>query len=234
MSDIIATDIQRLEQDVIVSMFEIDASKFGEGVLRFSNTSVDGASIKFSGYEYVPLPIEAEGFSWDSGGTLPRPTLTLAAHDLSFLSLVINSDDLVGCPVKRIRTYRKYLDDGSSPDPLVMFPPDHYVIERKSLQKRTHLKFELSAAMDQQGKMIPARQVLRDACTHKFRYWSNWQWNYDGVTCPYTGEDMYEKNGQKTTDPAKARCGKRISDCKLHFGAKAVLPFYGYPGVGRI
>ncbi|MCY1283871.1 phage minor tail protein L [compost metagenome] len=88
--------------------------------------------------------------------------------------------------------------------------------------------------MDQQGKMIPARQVLRDSCSHRFRYWANNQWNYDGVTCPYAGAAMYDLSGQPTGDPAKARCGKRIQDCKRHFGEGAVLPFYGFPGVGRI
>lgn len=154
MTNILATDQQRLEQDVIVSMFELDARKFGEGILRFSSTSVGGLPIWFNGYEYTPLPIQAEGFSWSGSGTLPRPTLSLAAPDLSFLSLVINADDLVGCPITRIRTYRKYLDDGASPNSEAMFPPDHYVIERKTSQKRTQLQFELSAKMDQQGKMI--------------------------------------------------------------------------------
>lgn len=234
MSTLIASDIQRLEQDAVVVMFELDARKFGDGILRFSPTSVDGLPVRFNSYEYTPLPIAADGFSWNSTGTMPRPTLTLAATDLAFLSLVLDSDDLVGCPVVRIRTYRKYLDDGASPNPEAMFPPDHFVIERKTSQKRNLLQFELSAKMDQQGKMLPARQVLRDSCSHRFRYWSGGRWNYEGVTCPYAGDAMYTKGGEPTADPAKARCGKRISDCKRHFGETAVLPYYGFPGVGRL
>lgn len=231
---IIATDVQRLTQDTVVTMFQIDATKVGEGVLCFSNTSVDGQPVRFGGVTYIPLPIKADGFKWTGDGTLPRPTLSLTARDLMFLSMVVNSGDLVGCPVTRIRTYRKYLDDGSSPNPQALFPPDNYVIERKSSQKRTQLQFELSVKMDQQGVMLPARQVLRDSCTHRFRYWANGHWNYSGVTCPYTGSAMYEPNGTPTTDPTKAKCGKRLSDCKKHFGEYATLPFYGYPGVGRI
>jgi len=233
MSNVIASDAQKLSQDAIVTMFELDARKFGDGILRFSNTSVDGLPISFNGYQYTPLPITAEGFTWNGSGTLPRPTLTLAAKDLVFLSLVVNSDDLIGCPVKRIRTYRKYLDDGATPNPEAMFQPDYYVIEKKTSQKRTQLQFELSTKMDQQGRMIPNRQVLRDSCTHRFRYWANGTWNYDGVTCPYAGAAMYKVNGEATSDPAEAKCGKRITDCKIHFGETAVLPFYGYPGVAR-
>jgi len=234
MSDLIASDIQLLEQDAIVTLFELDAQRFGSGILRFSNSVVDGHGPIFGGVEYTPLPIKADGFAWNSSGTIPRPTLTMASKDLVFISLVVSADDLVGCPVKRIRTYRKYLDDGSSPNPEAMFPPDHYVVEKKTSQKRTQIQFELSAKMDQQGRMIPNRQVLRDSCTHRFRYWANGRWNYAGVTCPYSAAQMFKANGELTSNPLEARCGKRVSDCKKHFGSNAVLPFYGYPGVGRM
>lgn len=233
MTNIIATDVQLLEQDAIVTLFELDARSLSDGVLRFSPSSVSGAPVRFGGAEYQPLPIKAEGFSWSGTGAMPRPTLTLVATDLVFLSLIVNSDDLVGCKVRRIRTYRRYLDDGSSPNPEAVFPVDHYVIERKASQRRNLLQFELSAEMDQQGLMLPKRQVLRDACTHTFRIWRDGAWVYQGVTCPYSGPAMYTRAGQPTTDPKEARCGKRLSDCKTHFGADAVLPFYGYPGVGR-
>lgn len=232
--DLIATDIQGLTQDAIVTMFQIDASKVGEGLLTFSPTSNNGVPVKFNGIVYTALPIAADGFKWSGDGTLPRPTLTLAAKDLMFLSMVVNSGDLVGCPVTRLRTYRKYLDDSPTANPQAMFMPENYVIERKSSQRRTQLQFELSVKMDQQGIMLPARQILRDTCTHRFRFWANGQWNYTGVTCPYAGAEMYEPNGQPTTDPTKAKCGKKLSDCKIHFGQFNTLPFYGYPGVGRI
>lgn len=234
MSGLIATDQQRLEQGTLITLFQLDVRRFGDGILRFCSTSVSGVPVMFDGQEYLPIPIKAEGFSWNGSGTLPRPTLTLAAMDLSFLSLVISGDDLIGCPVTRIRTYRKYLDDGQSPNPEATYPPDHYVIERKTSQRRTLLQFELSAAMDQQGKMLPARQVLRDSCSHRFRQWIDGAWSYAGVTCPYTGETMYDRSGAETFEPKLGRCGKRMSDCKKHFGSTAVLPFYGFPGVGRI
>lgn len=232
--DIIATDMQQLEQDVMVQLFEIDATRFGQGIIRFSSTSNNRIPLSFGGLVYPPFPVKCEGFEWNGSGTMPRPTLTLAAKDLFFLALILNADDLVGCPVKRIRTYRKYLDDGATPNAQAMFPPDNYVVEAKKSQKRTQLVFELSVEMDQQGRMIPARQVLRDSCTHRFRYWANNKWNYAGVTCPYAGDMMYQPDGTPTNDPTKAQCGKRLEDCETHFGINATLPFYGYPGVGRI
>lgn len=235
MSDTIASDVQSLAQQPKIVMFEIDATKHGAGILRFTPAvNAEGWVVQFGGNVYQRLSIKAEGFEWNGTGTAPRPTLTLSASDLVFLSLIVNSGDLVGCPVRRIRTYRKYLDDGHAADPNQHFPIDHYQIEKKTSQKGKQLSFELSTPMDQEGKKLPARQVLRDTCLHRFRYWANGQWNYDGVTCPYAGEAMYTQAGEPTEDPTKAKCGKRVRDCKLHFGETAVLPIFCFPGVGRI
>lgn len=234
MSQVIATDSQRLEQDARVEMFELDVIDFGAGVLRFSPTSVDGRPIQFDGYIYQPVPIKADGFRWSSSGALPQPTLSLAVSDMSFFSLLVQAKDLVGCEVKRIRTYRKYLDDGDSPNPTAMFAPEVYRINRKVQQVRNQLVFELTPKMDQEGKVIPALQVIRDTCRHRFRRWSGSEWDYSGVTCPYTGSAMFDERGLPTQDPTKARCGRRLSDCEKHFGATAVLPIWAFPGVGRI
>lgn len=233
MSQVIASDVQRLEQDAIVTVFELDARQYGDGILRFAPESVDGGPVRFNGYTYQPLPITAEGFEWNGKGTLPRPTLTVTAMELAFLSLVLSEDDLVGMPVKRLRTYRKHLDDGADPDPEALFPTDYYVIERKASQNRRQIQFELSVEMDQEGKQIPARQVLRDTCTHRYRYFANGQYQYDGVTCPYAGSGEWEQNGSPAA-PGEDRCGKRLSDCRLRFGQNAALPFWGFPGVGRV
>lgn len=234
--ELIATDAQKLTREPKIYLFEIDIRKTGQdAVLRFTSTLLpEGGPVQFGGNIYQSLSIKADGFEYNGTGTAPRPTLTLFAKDLAFLSLVVNSRDLVGCPVRRLRTYRKYLDDGTSPNPTAHYPEDNFRIERKSKQLRKELTFELSSPLDQQGKKIPAKQVLRDTCQNRFRYWANGQWNYDGVTCPYAGEAMYDQKGQPTSDPLKAKCGKRGSDCEAHFGVGAVLPMFAFPGVGRV
>lgn len=228
-----SSDVQRLEQDAIVTVFELDARQYGDGILRFTPEPLNGGPVRLNGYEYQPVPIAAEGFEWNGQGTLPRPTLSITAMELAFLSLVISADDLVGVPVKRIRTYRKHLDDGSDPDPVAMFPVDYYVIERKTSQNRRAIQFELSVQMDQQGRMIPHRQVLRDTCTHTYRWWDGTQYRYEGVTCPYAGDGEWEQDGSPAA-PGGDKCGKRIRpDCRLRFGEHGVLPTRAFPGVGR-
>lgn len=233
MSSVIATDVQHLEQDAIVQLFELDCRAYDAGILRFTPDPVDGGAALWNGYQYDYIPIEAEGFAWQGKGTLPRPKLAITAMEMALLSLVINSNDLIGTPVVRRRTYRKHLDDGVDPDPEALFPVDHYVIERKSKQNRTEIEFELSAAMDQQGRKIPARQVLRDTCTHTYRFWDGQQYRYEGVTCPYTGSAEFEESGASASTGGD-KCGKRLSDCKKRFGQHGALPFYGFPGVARI
>ncbi|MDT8894176.1 phage minor tail protein L [Halomonas sp. I1] len=235
MSEVIATDVQHLSQDPVVVLFELDASRHGQGVLRWTNEAVDGGPARFNGYEYTPLPIEADGFEWSGKGPLPQPTLRVSAMELAFLSLVLAADDLLGCPVRRIRTFRQHLDDGRAPDPLATFPVDHYAVERKSGQTSTAFEFTLAAPMDQEGLKLPARQVLRDTCTHTYRWWDGAQYRYEGVTCPYAGDGEWEASGAVAT-PGQGDdvCGKRLSDCRLRFGQNAVLPTRAFPGVGRV
>jgi lambda family phage minor tail protein L len=229
-TDKIKQESQRLAQDVIIALFELDTG--GGGIVRFAPEPVDGQPVRFGGEEYFPLPIQATGFEWNGKGALPRPRLTVSALDMAVIALVLSTGDLVGMPIVRRRTYRKHLDDGIDPDPEAQFPADHYVIERKAAHTKTALQFELSSQLDQEGRAIPARQILRDSCTHRYRYRADGDFSYEGVTCPYTGAACFDAAGKPTTAD-KDRCGKRLSDCKARFGQYAALPFYGFPGVGR-
>lgn len=233
MSELIYKEASKLSQDVIIEMFEVDLQRLGLGIFRFTTTSLDGAAIVFNGNEYKPAPIEASGFAWDGAGTMPRPSLNLASKDLSLLNLVFDADDLVGMPVRRIKTFRKYLDDGSHPGSGISFPVDHFVIERKASQSRHSLSFELSTELDQQGVKIPKLMILRDTCVQTYRYWTGTQFQYKGVSCPYVGDAYFKQNGEPTFNHEEDVCGKRISDCKLRFGETAVLPRLAFPGVGR-
>lgn len=234
MSELIYKEAAKLEQDAIVTMFEIDLQHIGLGVFRFSSTNTGDGVVSFDGNEYPPAPITADGFAWDGVGTMPRPSLHVVAKDLYFLNLVVDADDLVGAPVRRIKTFRKYLDDGIAAGNSVSFPTDHFVIERKTSQNRHSLAFELSMALDQQGVQLPRLLVLRDSCVHRYRYWLGDRWQYREVSCPYVGDNYFKSNGEATINPAEDACGKRISDCKLRFGDDAVLPRLAFPGVGRL
>lgn len=233
MTDLIYKESAKLSQDVIVEMFELNLQALGLGIFRFTPSSDGGNSLWFEGNEYIPAPIKASGFQWDGAGTLPRPSLAIAAKDLYFLNMVVDFDDLVGQPVKRIKTFRKYLDDGEFPNTGARFTDDNFVIERKTTQSRQVLKFELSTLLDQQGTQIPRLKIIRDSCVHTYRVWTESGFIYRGASCPYAGGNYYDPSGKPTATPKKDACGKRLSDCKLRFGGTAVLPRLAFPGVGR-
>lgn len=228
---------QLLAQDAIVTVFSIDATREGQGILRFAPEPVDGGPVKFNGYDYVAIPIEASGFQWNGKGKLPRPTLKVSAMSLAFVSLVISTDDLVGLPIRRIRTYRRHLDDGSDPDPLAIFPIDYYVFERKTRHNPTAgvIEFELAVEMDQQRRKIPGRQILRDTCTQIYRRWdaTTQTFDYSQATCPYVGTASFNEAGGSVPDAGDS-CGKRLSDCRLRFGEHGELPTRAFPGVGAV
>ena len=178
MTDLIHVESSKLAQDAIVVMFELDLTKLGLGVFRFADSSSAGEIIRFNEEEYPPAPIEATGFQWDGASTMPRPSLKVAAKDLYFLNMVVDADDLVGSPVKRLKTYAKYLDNGSYPNTGAAFPEENFVIERKTTQTRHLLEFELSTELDQQGVQIPRLKVMRDSCVHRYRYWNGTRFVY--------------------------------------------------------
>ncbi|MDH2435585.1 phage minor tail protein L [Pokkaliibacter sp. MBI-7] len=232
MSDIIARESQQLEQEAIVELFEMDATAWQLGVLRWITAPVDGGPARFNGYEYTPMPIQAEGFQWNGTGTLPQPSLTISCINPDVVGLVIGTHDILGCEIRRLRTYRHHLDDGSDPDPEALFPIDYFVIDQKAEHTSEYIRFTLKTQLDQQGVKLPRRLVLRDTCTHAYRYYRNGQFVYSNATCPYAGDACYNPQGEAVS-PAEDRCGKRLRDCKLRFGENATLPTRAFPGVKR-
>ncbi|WP_110636219.1 phage minor tail protein L [Salinicola salarius] len=236
MNEIIARESQSMSQQPVVTLFEIDARQWEAGILRFTNqTALDGGPIRFNGYTYTPTPITADGFEWNGKGTLPQPSLSLSTLEVSIVSMLLATNDLIGAPVKRIRTFANHLDGGDDPDPEATFPVDEYHIEQKpqEIPARGSLEFTLSISLDQQGRKIPARQCLRDTCTHTYRYWNGSRFVYEGVTCPYTGAAMFDQQGVATDDETKDVCGKCLSDCRARFGANNPLPTRAMPGLAR-
>lgn len=236
MSDIIARENQKLEQTAVIVMFELDLRDIGEGILRFTTGAVDGQPIQFGGYQYTPVPIEAEGFDFSSTGAAPEPTLTLSIMNTQLSQLIRSADDLVGKKITRILTFRTFLDDGETPDATATMPPDVYYIDRKSRIDSREVEFTLSSSFDQRGYKIPGRQVIRDTCTHSYRRWDAdaKEWNYSNATCPYVKAAMYDRAGNRVYDPTEDMCGKSLTDCELRFGRNKELPFYGFPGAGRL
>ena len=163
-----------------------------------------------------------------SGGSLPQPTLSVANLDgtmttlLALVNATTAGNDLTGATVKRIRTLKRYLDGESTADPNARFPTEVWRINRKSMETRDMVVFELASEFDLVGQKLPKRQIVANIC----------QWIYRSSECSYTGTDYYDVNGNEVSTEAEDQCGKRLSSCKLRFGENGTLPFGSFPGAG--
>lgn len=210
-------EIQNLAATALVELFVLDATPCGGGTYYFhAGTNQLGASVVWQGQTYAPFPVQAEGFEWNSKGTLPRPKLRVSALDGVVGGLVRDLEDLVGAKVTLKRTFAKYLDavnfpGGSNPtaDPTACYPDEPWVVERKTLENDQIIEFELVTPMDVQNARIPGRRITANVCG----------WAYKGTECGYAG--------------ALPTCGKTLDECKAHFPS-ADLPFGAFPGTARV
>ena len=144
--------------------------------------------IRFNGNDYQRVAVQAEGFEDTSKGTIPRPTLTFSnlggiLKDFTVMTMsdflaIVNTttpgNDLLDAKVTRFLPLASALDNhnfvnNSNPfsDPVGEPSADRlqdriYYIDRKAVENRQVVQFELVSVLDMQNKKIPARIVTRD------------------------------------------------------------------------
>ena len=214
--------LQEAAPGAIIELFELQLNTAQHGtndLYRFhAGTSLNNnGSVYWGGNEYIPFPIEADGFEYSGNGQLPRPKIRVSNILSTITALLLTlPDGLEGAKVTRIRTLARYIDAVNfpsgvspySPDPTAEFPREIYTIDRKTVENRDVVEFELAAAFDLAGVSAPKRQCIANIC----------QWVYKSTECGYTG--------------ALPTCLKTLTDCKAHFGSTAELPFGSFPGIG--
>lgn len=237
MTDKLIAEAQKFNPDAVVILFDLDLTDLGGGIFRFTPEieNPDAPVIEWRGHEYLPMPAFAEGFEMSSSGQFARPKLSVANVMGTLKAEMLQYNNLIGATLTRWRTFAKHLDDGIDPDPDIYFPPDIYKIDRKASETPMIVEFELATIIDQQGVMLPRRQVLRNTCTHTYRVFDEEEdvFDYTGASCPYAGGDMYDDNGDITFTPSQDVCSKLLdTGCKKRFPNEA-LPTRAFPGVGR-
>ena len=179
--DPIIDDLQGLNPSAIIELFELelDSALHGSQTImtyRFhagSNVNANGKII-WQSNTYLRYPVEASGFAFQKG-QLPRPQLTVS-NTLSLLTAVMlevnevtAGNDLTGSKVTRIRTLAKFIDaanfsGGSNPYGTPAnneFPREIYYIDRKAVENRDIVTFELASVSDLAGIRLPKRQCTR-------------------------------------------------------------------------
>tara|TARA_R110000851_G_scaffold50512_4_gene120575 strand:+ start:5253 stop:5960 length:708 start_codon:yes stop_codon:yes gene_type:complete len=230
----IIIESQGFSTDQLIDLYEIDLTHIDAGaILRFTGGYLAGVSVVFDGDTYGAIDFDAEGFEYSGGGTLPRPLLRISNVTSAATSLNLQFDDLLGAKVTRTRTFVKFLDGQPEADPTQFFPKEIYYVDMKKTQNNIYAEWELASSLDQEGRKLPARQVIKTSCTHIYRAFDSTTglFDYTKATCPYTDTPSFDQGGTATGSSDDV-CGKKLTDCKLRFGEDGELPTRAFPGVG--
>lgn len=215
--------LQSVAPGRVIEMYELqlDSALHGSSTLYRFHPGVnekDNTDIVWNGNTYLRYPVEMEGFEYTGTGQLPRPKIRISnALNLVTAILLTLPDGLEGAKVTRIRTLARYLDAVNftgnvnpygTPDPTAEFPREIYYVDRKTVENRAIVEFELAAVFDLAGVRAPKRQCLANVC----------QWVYKSTECGYSG--------------SLETCEKTLRDCQNHFGENNRLPFGSFPGIG--
>jgi lambda family phage minor tail protein L len=233
-----------LDAGSIVYLYIIDFNPVGQNVkLYFTPSDSAGGNIVFGGQTYLALPIEMGGFEKSSEAGPPEPTLTIANVNKGGNSLLTTYNDLLGAKITRILTFTNFLDflaDGVTVNPTAdataMIMPEIWFIEQKVTNTPIIISWRLKSVLDLNGKMIPARLILKSVCSRIYRVWDsvNSVFSYSlNNACPYSGAAKFTRQGVTTTDPTLDFCSKDVPGCAARFGS-ATLPGWFFPGVTRL
>jgi lambda family phage minor tail protein L len=215
--------LQEIAPGAIIELFELELNATQHGVnetYRFHAgvNADDNQSIIWASNEYLRFPIEAEGFEYSGQGQLPRPKLRVSNIFGTITALILTlPNGLEGAKVTRIRTLARYIDGTNfpggtnpygTPDPTAEFPREIYYVDRKVIETRDTIEFELAAVFDLIGVRAPKRQCVSNVC----------QWKYRGPECGYAGNAYFDFNDVPVAGVGQDACGKRLSSCELRFG----------------
>lgn len=194
-------------------------------------TPIDGTTYKIAAaYKRNDLAISRDGAA---------PTTHTAAEvpgglDRLFIGSNSGSAQFINGHIRSVIYYPHRLSNAELPhlpnayngtaDPNQYLDREIWFIDRKSAENKVFVEFELSAAFDVAGVLLPRRQCIQNVCT----------WAYRSAECGYTGGPVADRNDEPVTDLADDVCGKRLSSCRLRFGQYAPLPFGGFPGAGLV
>lgn len=224
--------VQKSALGARVVLWKLDLSLFGQSNMYVTGGPQGGSAVSFGGQSYSPHPVRADGFEVATG-KLPQPTWALANIDGILSPIVETYDDLIGATLTRIRTYDRYLDGGAEPNSAAKLPEDSWLLAQKMRDDHEVIQWKLVAMIDQEGVMLPGRQVVQDYCDHRVRRWNGSSFDYTDATCPYVGTPR-DIDGNVTTGALEVFSKRLNTCCQARFGETAALPTRAFPGVARV
>ena len=221
----------------IITLIEVDGSKFGAQVYRFHGENIaftpeeilaatqPGGSLKpktimFQGNEYGARPFGISGINFNGNGKAGKVQLTLSNIDSQVSALIRSYNGMMQARVTIWITQKDLLDENgnvASGD----FRKLVYFIESPNFVDNSIARFELTSPYDMDGIMIPAR-ITQSVC-----YWAQRGWYRSGRGCGYNGNRYFDKDNNQVSDPSQDVCAGTATACKLRFGDDQELDFGG-------
>ena len=204
--DLYEIDFSNLQVDFEMLEDLYGANIGAEPVYRFCPMINGTNPIIWQGKSYQPLPVRMDEFDQKADGTLPRPKMVIANPDGLFSKIVHSNKDFSNCKVTRKRTYAKFLDEdnfqnrnlndsGSNPfgtsDSGSHLADDVFFINKKSLEGKSFIEFELVSSLELENSPVPARVVLSSSCGWTYRC---------SIGCRYTGLPIETSSSEDLTD----------------------------------
>jgi lambda family phage minor tail protein L len=196
----IAKSLLDLQPTALLEFFRIypDTVVKPEAFIPIHGGSIFGGNVTWQGIEYIPVPVESEGFEINGNGQLSRPKIRIANKDFLMSSLLANNFDFKNAKIVRKRTFLKYLDDvnfdGGNPfgdqDFTAEIGSESFLIGQKTSENKVYVEFELTSPLDLENFEITNRQILSKYC----------YWMYRGHGCNYASVPIEREDGSGFTD----------------------------------
>ncbi|AAR09278.1 minor tail protein [Escherichia phage Tls] len=228
--------LQSLFPGEIITLVEVDGTKFGAQVYRFHAENIaytpeelmqaretgilPPKDIKFRGEVYGARPFGITGIGFTSNGKAEKPQLALSNLDSRVSALIRSYNGMMQAKVTIWVTSGDLIDEEGNVEDGA-YRKFVYYIERPNFVNQTVARFELTSPYDMDGIMIPPR-LTQSVC-----YWAQRGWYRSGKGCGYNGSAMFDKDNNPVTDPSKDYCAGTVTACKLRFGAQNELDFGG-------
>lgn len=250
-------DFQKLSVLGVVTLYELDATHLGAGILRWhghvgyedwlkiydsvgdplpadSNAIEYKQDIIWQGNTYRPQAIVVEGVESRGDGKASMPTLSMAnivdgiAGGVS--ALCAHYEDFVGAKVTIITTLAKYLDAANfkNGNPNAL---NEY--ERTTWFVEQKTSESVDAVVFELSNPVDF-EGMKIPCREITNY-CHWAvcGRYRGEECGYIGAARFTKDGKPTDNPELDQCGGTLSDCRLRFG-DSPMSFGGFPAASLL
>ena len=191
----IASSLLDIQPTAVLEFYRIypDTLNRPNVYIPLHNGSALENNIVWQGVQYVPMPIEGEGFEINGNAQFSRPKLRVANKDYLITNLLQNNNDFKNAKIVRIRTFLKYLDDENfeggnpfgSPDFTAEISNDTYLISQKTAENKLYVELELTSPLDLDNFEINNRLILAKYC----------YWQYRGHGCNYVGGAIEKEDG---------------------------------------